>query len=216
MADLRQQLAEYLRAAFGRDLLPLSDAPAGVQIGERVLYKVTPGTKVARTEPARAAQDELRQMMTDFAKRTGASRARFEGPVSSGLPHPRLIDLPGSSIMWDTELKAYVESDALLPSADFPLEWVAGVFQGGTEDMLLYLDFTHAKVKSIFRLFYDVHGGPSRGAMNVVSLYEAFRTRKGELEARCERSPEVAWAKLVQVDDEPLRVRIREIAPTPQ
>jgi hypothetical protein len=136
--------------------------------------------------------------------------------VSSGLPYPRLIDLPGSSIMWDAELRNYMNTEVVLPSEDFPLEWVVGVLHTPSQSMLLYLDFTHATVKAIFRVFYDAeHASVRDEGAGVLARFEQFQRKKQELEADCERRQNVAWAKLVQIDTEPLWTRIKRTAPTP-
>jgi hypothetical protein len=132
----RQQLAEYLNQTFGQQFWRLLREPEGVQVGERVLYKVKPNTKVTRQEPSKRDQQAFWQDLIDLATRTGGTRVTFEPPVSSGLPYPRLVDLPGSSIMWDSELRKYMNTDVVLPSEDFPLEWVVGVLHASAQSML--------------------------------------------------------------------------------
>lgn len=213
---LRQQLAEYLNQTFGENFWGLLSEPEGVQTGERVLYKVRSNTKVTRQEPSERDQQAFRQDLIDLATRTGGTQVTFEPPVSSGLPYPRLIDLPGSSIMWDSGLRTYMNSEMVLPSEDFPLEWVVGVVHTPSQSMLLYLDFTHATVKAIFRVFYDAeYASGEHARAGVLTRFKQFQTKKQELEADCERRRNVAWAKLVQIDTEPLWTRIKPTAPTP-
>ncbi len=213
--QLRQQFVEYLSQAFGDEFRRLLNEPDGIQTGERVLYKTRQNATVERREASERDQEALRQQMMDFARRTGATGVTFEPPVSSRLPYPRLIDLPGSSIIWDADLRAYMNSDAPLPSEDFPLEWVLGVLHAPAENMVLYLDFTDAKVKAIFRVFYDAEqeSRKEQGA-EILARFKAFQSKKRELEARCQSRLNIAWAKVVQIDDEPLWIRINDMAPT--
>src|SRR5438477_9974211 len=72
--------------------------------------------------------------MTQLARDTGASGMAFEAARSSGAPYPRLVDLPGATIVCDAELRTYLESDEALTSRDFPLEWAVGVLRA-SEDL---------------------------------------------------------------------------------
>jgi hypothetical protein len=209
--ELGQLFFAYLSSTFGEELPQLLNAPRGVQAGERVLYKLKDGVEVTRREPSQQELEELRRKFAAFAKSTGVdeSRVTFDPPVSSGLPYPRLLDLP-ALVMWDTELSKYLESNDLLPSQNFPLEWVVGVMHGGSEKMFLYLNFTHPKVKAIFRTSYDIDGAPSfKERADIRERFKQFRQKESELEAQLEKRRDILWAKIVQVDSEPQQVRVR-------
>jgi len=210
---LRQDLLNHLRNTFGEELLRLLSEPQGVQVGERVLYKLKEGTQAQRREPSSQELEALKRTHIEFAKSTGvdSSRATFEPPVSSGSPYPRLVDLPGNQIMWDKYLTEYLKSDNLLPSAEFPLEWVVGVLLMPSEKMLLYLDFTHPKVKAIFRASYDIDGVPQSGERaDLRNRFRQFREKKADLESQVEQRGDMLWAKLIQVDSEPQRIRLKK------
>jgi hypothetical protein len=59
-------------------------------------------------------------------------------------------------------------------------------------------------------VFYDAeHASGRHEGAGVLARFEQFQTKKQELEADCERQRNVAWAKLVQIDTEPLRTPIK-------
>jgi hypothetical protein len=201
---LRRQLLEYLDNRFGREFVAAVDEPAGVQTGERVLYRLRSGARAARRELSSEELDEMKRTLVDLARRTGGdeSRVTVESPVSSGLPHPRLIDLPGV-LLWDTDLRRFVESDDALPAPDGGVEWVLGVALLPSEKMLLYLDFTHAVVKAIFRASYDADGIPAPGEYaDVRDRFTAFQERARSLKLAAATRSGLRWIKLVQVDRE--------------
>jgi len=207
LAEQREQFLAHLKAAFGEEFLQLVHEPQAVQIGERVLYRLVGSKAGSRHEPSDQELERLRDQMTRFAASTGASAVSFEPPRSSGLPYPRLIDLPGSSIIWDAELREYAESDEPLPSRDFPLEWAVGVVLT-SELFFVYLDFTHPKVQAVFRGSYDPQhdfGGRTR----IGEEFKRFRQKEDELRRRADADSTITWAKIVQVDMEPALVRLK-------
>jgi len=208
--QLRLQFVDYLRKTFGEEFLRLVHEPEGVQIGERVLYRLKGAQEAERHELTEREIEEQRRAVVALAKSTGVdeSAVTFEPPVISGLPYPRLIDLPGSGIMWDKDLKNYFESDEPLPSKDFSLEWVLGVVLTPSEKMLMYLDSTHSRVKAIFRVFYESEFGAAEGP-KIVERFRRFLEKERELKDRSEQSRDIVWAKIIQVDAEPLWIRIR-------
>ena len=74
----------------------------------------------------------------------------------------------------------------------------------------LYLDFTDSAVKSIFRVFYGSEWESSTHAATVLVRFKQFQAKKRELLAECARRSNVAWAKLAQIDEEPLWIRIKD------
>jgi hypothetical protein len=175
-----------------------------------VLYRLKGAQEAERHELTEREIEEQRRAVVALAKSTGVdeSAVTFEPPVISGLPYPRLIDLPGSGIMWDKDLKNYFESDEPLPSKDFSLEWVLGIVLTPSEKMLMYLDSTHCRVKAIFRVFYESEFGTAEGP-KIVERFRRFLEKERELKDRSEQSRDIVWAKIIQVDAEPLWIRIR-------
>ena len=207
LAKQRTSFLAYLKGTFGEEFIQQIDEPEGLQIGERVLYRLAGRATGTRREPSERELDRIREQTTHIAGSTGASAVTFEPPRSSGLPYPRLIDLPGSTIIWDTELKQYMGSDGPLPARDFPLEWAVGVLLT-SEVLLLYVDFTHPKVKAVFRGSYDPEhdfGGRAR----IGEEFKRFRQKEDELRRRTDADSTIAWAKIVQIDLEPASVRMK-------
>ena len=208
LAELREQFLSYLKTTFGDEFPRLLDEPAGLQIGERVMYRLASGKTGTRHEPSEQEIENLRRRMIDVAKDTGVedSAITYEPPRSSGLPYPRLIDLPGSNIIWDAELRKYAGSDDLLPAPGFPLEWAVGVLLT-SEVLFLYLNLTHQKVKAVFTGSYDPEhdfGGRTR----VGEQFRRFRQKEDELRARVAADSTIAWARIVQMEMDPASVRI--------
>src|SRR5205823_1591933 len=89
-----------------------------------------------------------------------------EAARSSGAPYPRLVDLPGATIVWDAELRTYLESDEALTSRDFPLEWAVGVLRA-SEDLFrvprLHSSESQSRVHGVVR----PAGGGARGGWRV-------------------------------------------------
>lgn len=211
---LRQGFLSDLEETFGEAFLHVLKEPPGVRVGERVLYKLTDGTQAVRREPSAQELDALKQQMVDLATRTGARGVTFDPPVSSGSPSPRLIDLPGALIMWDTELKRYLESDDRLPAPGFALEWVVGVALLPSEKILLYLDFTHPAVKAIFRASFDLDGAPSITERTAIrDRFSQFHDSIRELTAQADRRSDLLWVKVVRVDSEPQVVKSKTTSP---
>ena len=208
LAKQREQFLAHLKATFGEEFLQLVPEPQAVQIGERVLYRLAGNKAGIRHEPSDQELERLRDQMTSFAASTGASAVSFEPPRGSGLPYPRLIDLPGSTIIWDSALKTYLENDELLPAPDFPLEWAIGVLLT-SEVLFLYLDFTHPKVKAVFRAVYDPEHDTMRERIRIGEDFKQFRQTEDKLRRRTETDSTIAWAKIVQIDMEPASVRIK-------
>ena len=208
--QLKQEFINYLKSTFGEEFPQLIHEPKGVQIGERVLYKLKNDKPAVRHELSKQEIEALHQKMVEIAKSTGAdeSAVTTDPPTSSGLPYPRLVDLPGAGIIWDKELKTYLESDELLPAPDFSLEWAIGIVQA-SDTLLMYLDFTHPKVKAIFTASYDFDWESIEGRANIRDRFKQFHEKERELKAQIENNTGMMWAKIVQLDSEPLGIKIK-------
>ena len=206
-ADARERVTKWIEQT--RQLF--SVLPELLVTDPHVSERVSAAEKEA--ERLRRELEDLKRTHIEFAKRTGAdaSRVTFEPPVSSGLPYPRLIDLPGNQLIWDKYLTEYLKSNNLLPSPEFPLEWVVGVLLMPSEKILLHLDFTHPKVKAIFRASYDTGDVPQPGERaDIRNRLRQFREKKADLESQVEHRGDMLWAKLIQVDSEPQRIRLKK------
>jgi hypothetical protein len=209
-AQERKRLLAYLTAMFGEDVVHVIEEPSNVQIGERVLYRLAGDRTASRHEPSAEDLDRLRDQMARFANDTGGSVVAIEPPTSSGLSCPRLVDLPGSEIIWDRALREFIASEDRLPALDFPLEWAIGVLQG-SEDLFLYLNFTHPKVKAVFRIAYEPVYLRAEDRARLREEFTRFREKERELRDTVEAAPDIAWAKIVQVDMEPASIRIKSL-----
>lgn len=212
--QLRLEFLDYLQTTFGEEFVELIPEPPGVQVGERVLYRFKGERTATRHELTSQELEDRHRTLVEIAKRTGLdeSAVTTEPPISSGLPVPRLIDLPESHMMWDKDLRQWTASRALLPSPDYSLEWAVGVVFMSSEKLLLYLDFTHPKVKAVFRVIYDdEYDRPAGESAEIRTRFKQFCERAQELRAQYDGRTDVVWAKLVQLDNEPLCVRIREV-----
>jgi hypothetical protein len=206
---LRESFLEYLRSTFGEGFTQRLETPADVRAGERVLYKLVDGIEATRREPTSEDLAAMRRTITDIARHTGPDprRVTFEPPISSGLPFPRLLDLPGL-IMWDTDLTRDINSDDALPATGCAVQWALGVTFMPSERMLLYLDFSHPVVKAIFRASYDAEDGSlAGGRAGVRERFTEFQNRVRDAKGEAARRPELVWVKLIRLDDEPLVVR---------
>src|SRR2546428_4030925 len=60
LAELREQFLSYLKTTFGDEFPRLLDEPAGLQIGERVMYRLASGKTGTRHEPSEQEIENLR------------------------------------------------------------------------------------------------------------------------------------------------------------
>lgn len=127
--QLRLEFLDYLQTTFGEEFVELIAEPPGVQVGERVLYRLQGGRTAPRRELTSQELEEQHRSMVEIARSTGLDESAVvtEPPKSSGLPDPRLVDLPGADIVWDSDLLRWLRSEDPLPWKDFPLEWAVGI-----------------------------------------------------------------------------------------
>lgn len=148
-------LLEYLEYIFGKSFLKLIKIPENYKIGERVIYKLAKNKTANRHEISQKEQKEQKDFFNKIAEEIGAPESIIDPPVSSGLPYPRLVDIPGWDIIFDIPLKRYLQSNDISPSDDFNIEWLIGVFFGHSKKILAYIDFVNPKVKGIFSETYE-------------------------------------------------------------
>ena len=199
---VKEQFYEYLADKFGESFTELIEPPEGVMIGERMLYKLQNGQKAERKEMTQKDIDKFHQMVADIAEKNGGVALESEPPVTSGLPYPRVVDiLDWSDVAMDIPAKKYVLSDDLLPKDNFAIEWLFGVVFSPSGKQLVYIDFTHPKVKVAFSADYDAEYDFTIG-LEMPRRLRQFKEKRAEIIQEVESRSNVLWAKLVQLDDE--------------
>ena len=189
---------------FGAELLEAVERPPGYRVGERMLYRMRGGQRAERRPVDR---ESVEAVLRPIAEASGGSLS-VELPTDSGLPHPRIVDLPDCGIMYDGRISAFAESDEPLPSPDFQLDWLIGLVNGPDEDRFVYLDFTDPVVKALFsdvyRSRHDWDLSPGRTRDRLMELL----ARRAEVRDELERG-ELACScvKIVAGEEIPLRVR---------
>lgn len=190
----------YLDRQFGQGFSQLIAPPDGYKIGERVLYTLEGGDEAVRNEDTSQSDAEIKRVLEDVVDKIDGARVVNEPVVSSGLPYPRLIDVPYASDFLLGDLsERYAQSDELLPSPDFPVVWVFGVLFGYSAKQLLYLDFRHPKAKAVFCVAYDDENDVTAGR-HMRSQLASFIARQKQVSALAEERADVHWAKLFQVN----------------
>ncbi len=91
----------------------------------------------------------------------------------------------------------------MLPKEDFAIQWLLGVTIWPSRKQLVYIDFTHPKVKTIFSADYDPEYD-FNGRSDVFLQMQQFKVARDSLIVEMEAQPGMAWAKLVQIDGETL------------
>ena len=199
--ELKEQMYEYLNDKFGEGFTDLIELPREVKIGERVLYLLNPGHTVSRKEFEQAAIDEHQEMLEDIVKKTGGFLAPTELPVESGLPDPRTVDiLDWSDVAMDIPAKEYLLSDNLSPKEDYSIDWLFGLVFWHSSKQLVYIDFTHPKVKTVLSMEYDSEYQWTLGK-NMYSNLAAFIQKRKDLIADIEARAGDGWTKLLQLND---------------
>jgi len=198
--DLKKWLYEYLTEEFGKEFIGLINPPHDVENGERVLYKLKHNTQAQRKEITQKDQDDFRNLLEDIAQKSGGTVAKIEPVVSSGLPYPRLIDIPQwSALAYQKNVADYLNSEEILPKPDFNIEWLFGLLFGYSNKQLVYINFTHPKVKAAFCMDYDVEYS-SEGA-DLPAQFERFVKRMKQLTDETDTT-NMQWSKLIQVNSD--------------
>jgi hypothetical protein len=196
----KQQLYNELNNTFGSEFTKLIDPPKGVEIGERVLYKLTGTRKAKWKEITKKDIDAFHKIAVNIAAQSGGVASIVEPPTTSGLPCPRLVDITGwIEVAMPIPAKKYLVSDDLLPEPGFSIEWVLGTVFGPSDKQVVYIDFTHPKVKTVFSCDYDSEY-EIYAEREMHSRLSAFLERKAQIIKRVESQPNILWAKLIQLD----------------
>jgi hypothetical protein len=206
LQELEQWFINYLAETFGEQLLALIPMPVEYEIGERVLFNLKDRVTVERKEQTQEDADDLHQMLAKTVGGIDGVQVTTELPVTSGLPYPRIIDILDWSVAMDIPAKKYLASNALLPKDDFAIRWLLGVMLWSSRKQLVYIDFTHPKVKTIFSADYD-RKHDFDGRSDVYGQLQQFKAARDSLIVETDSDSGVAWAKLVQVDGEMLTRR---------
>lgn len=196
--EVKEQFYGYLTQEFGEKFTGMIEPPAEVKIGERVLYLLKDSDTATRKEFDQAANDAHRQMLQQMAEEVGAQLSPFsEPPTDSGLPYPRMVDITDWS---EVLVKNYCSSGDLLPKEDFAIKWLFGLCFWPSGKQLVYIDFTHPKVKTVLSAEYAQEYDFSTGD-NMQSRLEKFKEKRAKLIQEVDSNPFAFWAKLVQVND---------------
>lgn len=164
MTNGRRQLQvdffNYLDQKFGSGFSGQFAVPAGVQVGERVLYKLADGGEATRADIERANQAfaaSMAEVAAQLAEVTGDLQYTLDPAVNSGLPYPRTVDVPhAADLALGSLAQQYATSQEKLPTADFALVWLLGGIFGYSASTFIYLDFSHPQLKALYTAEYDV------------------------------------------------------------
>jgi len=168
-----------------------------------VLYLLAGTSPVERRETTATEQREFRKLIERIGQDSGAIEVSGEPPVSSGLPYPRLVDIPGWDVLFDIPLNRYLDSPSVFPSVDFRILWLVGVTSSYSEKRLACIDMRHAQVKGLFIATYEEEYGSIGLTRQVRRAFERFLTRVTDRIAEASR-PDVAyeWVKVASCDGE--------------
>ena len=201
--QVKASFDDYLHQRFGSGFVNLIKPPAEIKIGERVLYMLAGDHEARRadTEQAnREAEESLAALISRLSDEITGLQYYTEPVVSSGLPYPRAVDIPHVSDLALGSLAAdYATSPDEFPEKDFALLWLFGAIFTYSAKYLLYLDFTHPKLRAVYVAEYDVEHEYSKGS-DIPQQLKAFVSRQAEMVEMVEARQEVCWAKLVQID----------------
>jgi hypothetical protein len=201
--QVKASFYNYLAQEFGPGFADLVDPPAGVKIGERVLYLLVSDQEAQRAD----TQQANREIEEDFTRLAARLSEEIDGMqyytepiVSSGLPYPRAVDIPHVSNLALGNLAVhYATSPDELPEKNFSLLWLFGVIFTYSTKYLLYLDFTHPKLRVLFVAEYDVEFEFAKGR-EIPEQLKTFTILQAKTAKMVEDREDVIWAKLVQID----------------
>ena len=194
-------LSRYLGDVFWEEFYAWIRKPKGTEAGERVVYKMKEGIVPVRHE---TTPNELEAMQQEIATMTGVDRSRvtMKAAVTSGLPYPRLIDLPGWEIIFDVPLTKYADSEDLLPRQDFPIIWALGVFFAQSDKTLAHIDFVHPLVKGVFSVVYESRYGLDYSTDNIIDWHDEFQRKMSEYKKKADaKDCKCKWAKIIQFNE---------------
>jgi hypothetical protein len=201
--QLKAGFYHYLDREFGSGLIDLIRLPAGVRIGERVLYMLLGNEEAERADTKqtnREVEESFARLADQLSEEIGVLRYSTEPAIDSGLPYPRAVDIPYvSDLALGSLATRYAASPDELPEKDFSLLWLFGVIFTYSAKYLLYLDFAHPKLRAVYVAEYDAEYEFSKGR-DILEQFKAFMVRQAEIAAMIEVRQDVCWAKLVQID----------------
>jgi len=201
--EIKKQFYGYLTEMFGDKFTNLIEPPERVLIGERVLYRLVDDKVAERKEMTEKDIDNLHQMLMKIAGESGA--VITEPPITSGLPYPRMVDITDwSDAAMDIPAKKYATSDDLLPKDTFSIEWLFGVMFGPSDKQLVYIDFTHPRVKLVFAVYYESEYELTFcGNRNKMKDWlMKFNEKRAKIINEVEMRPELSWVKIIQLNDQ--------------
>ena len=199
---LEKEFSGYLDWKFGEDFLSIIPKPDDYYVGERMLYKLKHKNEIKRNDN-KLDEDVLKDTINETLGDTNISSIEIQPPVTTNNIEPRLIDLPGSDIIFDIPLMRYFQSDNIIPSSEFNIEWLIGVYFGGSEKKLVSIDMAHPFVKGIFSVPYEIEMDLSADPQKTVKYFKEYIQRLKSLCKKSEKSDSnIKWVKLVQLDND--------------
>jgi len=206
--ELRRDFYSYLAGEFGDRFLRVIQPPHKVKVGERVPYVLRNDQEAQRKDLNEADFDEVKKIISVFSRKTGGAVGHLSPPITSDLPYPRIVDIIDlSEVGMDLAARRYLNSSDLLSKVDFSILWLFGVVFFHSSKRLVYIDFTHPKVKAAFSVEYDVEHDFETGR-NMKRQLDVFKAKCADLVRPASSRPDVMWSRLPQLDDE-LLVKIK-------
>jgi hypothetical protein len=202
--QIKAEFYGYLEQRFESGLTDLVAPPAGVKIGERVLYQLVDGEEAQRADIEKQNQDfekNMAELVEKMSSETGTKPEFYTDPmISSGLPYPRAIDVPYVSEFCMGSLATdYAASHDEFPTKDFPIRWLFGVVFGYSAKTLLYMDFTDPKVRALYVANYDAEHELLAGK-DIPQEFKAFIVQQAMMKHIYSPREEVHWIKIVQTN----------------
>ena len=87
----------------------------------------------------------------------------------------------------------------MLPKESFTIEWLLGVVFWPSRKQLVWIDFTHPKVKALFSTDYDIEYDLDHRS-DVPRWLELFSQLKAKCTADAESRADMVWVKLIPTD----------------
>jgi hypothetical protein len=201
--DWETDVLQNLNRFLGMDLRYMLGIPDGTIAGERALFVLKGGNKVAEEIAGNLAARS--QIFWDSAKPTGYPHAFvLDHLPPEGLP-PSQIRLRATDLLGELCFRrgqrAYLQSKEVWPAEDWPVRWVLGTLFNADRRSMVYADFRHARVKLLFTEPFFVGSDseevrPKRVARLLEHLQGALT-----LKNRYSRNETYQWAKIINSGD---------------
>jgi len=201
--SLEKEFVGYLKWKFGEGFLSIIPKPDDYYVGERMLYKLKHKNKIKRNDNKNDEKILIDTVNEVLGDNNGINSIEIQPPVTTNNIEPRLIDLPESDIIFDIPLMRYFQSDSIIPTPEFDIEWLIGVYFAGSEKKLVSIDMAHPVVKGVFSVPYEIEMDLSADPQKTVKYFKEYIQRLKSLCKESEKSDsDIEWVKLVQLDND--------------